>query len=538
MTIEDRLRDAIQERTDDVHPTRGYEEVRSRAAFERRRRDRRRLAGGGAALAVAASLVAFVLVPALGGDDDQRLETGPSATQPTTPPTTEPEAPTMPPPDDAPFVWVADDASTPEEAAERFAVEYLRMVDPLVGTYDAEGSDFGWVAVRAFDRGPASEVQVGEAGGGRWGVIQATTSEILVSSPRPAGRVASPLEVSGRGRAYEGHIDVEVRDRSGAVIADGYVTACQDEEHCPFEGSFPFPSTTESGALVLSTSSADDGRLLVATVVPLHFGVSGVLPSAAAIAAWDAESMAIHLLDPTTGSVTHDLRHGGDGLRLAVGRDDVVWYARHEECGSTILRVAPGEQPVEVVRGWELALAPDGRRLAYTRPRAGECGGPFDVVIRDLATGDERVLAGADGGGTVEQLTWAESGLLAFEVWDEAHERPEVRWLDTTDPPRSLAEAATLVPPAGVSWRLPAFRASGSLVVLEEDGGSQRFVAVRPADGRRLGALVAPAGSVREVATGPGDAVVFLTDDNRIWTWDGGEARLLAEGYAAVGWWH
>ena len=51
-----------------------------------------------------------------------------------------------------------------------------------------------------------------------------------------------------------------------------------------------------------------------------------------------------------------------------------------------------------------------------------------------------------------------------------------------------------------------------------------------------MGRLVAPQGEVRDIATGPGDALLYLTEDNRVWRWDGGEPRLLAEGYAGIAW--
>jgi hypothetical protein len=107
-----------------------------------------------------------------------------------------------------------------------------------------------------------------------------------------------------------------------------------------------------------------------------------------------------------------------------------------------------------------LALAPDGRHLAYA-PAARGRPNQASITVIDLMTGQKRIWSGA---GRVTTLTWAGSSTLDFGLaWNSAARptfQPAVRALDTTAAGRSLLAARVLpaftdVHPADTTSPLP-----------------------------------------------------------------------------------
>jgi hypothetical protein len=128
-------------------------------------------------------------------------------------------------------------------------------------------------------------------------------------------------------------------------------------------------------------------------------------------------------IDSNSGRVRRtvvDLRHedpeavastGGliDGLHLAADRR-VLYYSRWSGEPSSVYQVAlPDGDPERVVDGHGASVSPDGRRLAFIR-RA-------DLLIRDLASNDERVFDGLVGELGGVETAWAnDSRRLAVEI--------------------------------------------------------------------------------------------------------------------------
>jgi hypothetical protein len=109
---------------------------------------------------------------------------------------------------------------------------------------------------------------------GPWNVLSTTSSSIRLDGDSFRTVAGSPIAVSGEATAYEGTVQVEVRQagmETGEALGRGMVTAGAQGNLEPFAAEIAFdpPSTDGLSALVLFTESAVDGSTLEATVVAL-----------------------------------------------------------------------------------------------------------------------------------------------------------------------------------------------------------------------------------------------------------------------------
>jgi len=177
----------------------------------------------------------------------------------------------------------------PVAAARAFASRYLGMADPVVFEFGEGGPGEGEVPVGPrYSEGrtpidnptPTTTIVVRQLGrhgdAGAWTVIAAAARNIEVSGPQPMARVSSPLPLSGRASAFEGRVNVSVREDAmlaGASLGDGFVTGRGDGELGPFSGEVAYRSPSKpGGAVVFVDRSAADGQVLAATVVRVLFG--------------------------------------------------------------------------------------------------------------------------------------------------------------------------------------------------------------------------------------------------------------------------
>jgi immunoglobulin-like protein involved in spore germination len=174
--------------------------------------------------------------------------------------------------------------STPADAqasATFFLRRELGMVDPVAGPFKATGPDTGEVGVhpgaageggQATD-GPVTVVSLHRQPEG-WAITGTRTSNIEVTSPRPQQAIRSPVRVRGRASAFEGTVQVEVREnRTGKdpTIGSGVVTGSGDGDLGPFEGTVYFDfEAGGAGWVVFLTTSEANGQVLEATMVPVH----------------------------------------------------------------------------------------------------------------------------------------------------------------------------------------------------------------------------------------------------------------------------
>jgi hypothetical protein len=161
----------------------------------------------------------------------------------------------------------------PTDAARGMATGLAGFTDPLVGEFRQGDSRSGEVDIRPKSTGPATTVLVRQMSDGHWYAIGASSDDLRLSSPDVGTAVSSPVTVRGRSRAFEGTIIV-------TVLAQGDPTPLGREpliggggELGPFSGTVRFeaPDDAAIGAIMLTTDSAQDGRIWQATVVPVSF---------------------------------------------------------------------------------------------------------------------------------------------------------------------------------------------------------------------------------------------------------------------------
>lgn len=173
-----------------------------------------------------------------------------------------------------PFVTDSTRYRDPVEAAKEFAVKYLGFVDPIVSAFMQGDSRSGEVVIRPSSTGPETTVIVRKlAPDETWWVLGAATATLRLRSPAWNATIASPVALSGESTAFEGTVNVEIRqDGTLTPLASGIVTGGSMGQMGPFSKavSFPTPSVTR-GAVVLKTLSAKDGSIAEASVVRIRF---------------------------------------------------------------------------------------------------------------------------------------------------------------------------------------------------------------------------------------------------------------------------
>ena len=241
------------------------------------------------ALAVAVAVIAALVAVLVWPDDDEETSTAPSTTEePPTTATTEPSTQVTEPPTTAgPSPTTAVDTSTavfpdgasgtryddPGDAARAFAVDFVGFSDPIVGEFMQGDSRSGEVEVRPDTNGPTTTVFVRQLGtDGSWWVLGSATANVTADAPGAGDAITSPLTVSGSALAFEGTVNVEVRqDGSREPLGTGFVTGGGDVAR-PFSGQIEFSTPTAArGAVVFLTRSAEDGAVWEAAVVRVRF---------------------------------------------------------------------------------------------------------------------------------------------------------------------------------------------------------------------------------------------------------------------------
>ncbi|MDH4278121.1 MAG: Gmad2 immunoglobulin-like domain-containing protein, partial [Acidimicrobiia bacterium] len=175
-------------------------------------------------------------------------------------------------------VWPWPESTTrftdPVEAARSFAIDFIGFTDPIVGRFEQGDSQSGEVEIRPMSDGPATVVFVRRLGSdGTWWLLGAATENITLNEPSALSEIESPLTVAGTALAFEGQIDVALRaDGVTQPLVETFATGGGDQLR-PFETTVEWSGTnTGGGALVLTTSSGDDGRIWEASVTRVLFG--------------------------------------------------------------------------------------------------------------------------------------------------------------------------------------------------------------------------------------------------------------------------
>lgn len=234
------------------------------------------------AVAVIAALVGALVWARDDGDDTATEPTttlAPTTAAPTTAaPTTAPPTTTAPAPVDtstAVFPVAGTDVrfDDPVDAARAFAVDFVGFTDPVVGEFAQGDARSGEVAVRPTTDGPVTTVLVRQLGSdGTWWVLGSATADITVDAPGAGEAVTAPLTVRGTALAFEGVVNVEVReDGVRQPLGTGTVTGGGDIPR-PFSGEIDFSAPTQPyGAVLFLTRSEQDGQVWQAAVLRVGF---------------------------------------------------------------------------------------------------------------------------------------------------------------------------------------------------------------------------------------------------------------------------
>ncbi|MGH9154326.1 MAG: Gmad2 immunoglobulin-like domain-containing protein [Acidimicrobiales bacterium] len=250
----------------------------------------------GAAAAVLLAAVAVVTVD----DQDQRLEAGPAESSipagATTTATALPPVAAVSGPGIWPFTSPAEAAAAPADSpyhdagftARAFAREYLGITQDLALSPAPSASGVAVTVTVGHTTGegggpwpdapPITEVLLVRAEpAGPWTVIAARSPRIVPQHEFDQSDFSSPLGLRGEANAYEGTVQVEVREDgmlAGQALGRTFVTGrgARDGSLGAFEGEVTFRRPTRpGGAVVFYETSAADGRILGATVVPARF---------------------------------------------------------------------------------------------------------------------------------------------------------------------------------------------------------------------------------------------------------------------------
>jgi WD40-like Beta Propeller Repeat len=199
-----------------------------------------------------------------------------------------------------------------------------------------------------------------------------------------------------------------------------------------------------SGLLAFALGAAGGGTAYASLARPAGGMPAGVYPGPAAAAGGAqagrpgivavTQAGAVVMLDPVTGRASRVLVASGavgDAVSVSPG-GSAVYFTVRKGCADVIESVpVAGGTPRAVTTGVLPAVSPDGSRLAFAREPARGGGTPIDylkgcrlpditgtqleVVVRDLATGQERIYPGSPASPSalpypVSRLSWAPDG--------------------------------------------------------------------------------------------------------------------------------
>lgn len=210
------------------------------------------------------------------GDDDEAADTTSSTTTSTSTTSTTSTTVAVEP---GRAVWPPSDGSVtyddPVDAATGFATELAGFTEPVVGEFLQGDSRSGEVEVRPRSDGPVTTVLVRQLGADdSWYVIGAATDGIRPTSPESGATISSPVQLSGTSTAFEGTVQVSVRDPGvQEPLGTGFVTGGSMGEMGPFDSSLEFdPGDAVDGAILFATVSMEDGQVWEVAAIPVVFG--------------------------------------------------------------------------------------------------------------------------------------------------------------------------------------------------------------------------------------------------------------------------
>lgn len=239
----------------------------------------RLLIGLGSAATILAVMVGALV---MAGDDDETTTDGTTTTteettttegSTTTEGTTTTFAPTVDPSMPVwPRVHTSQRFEDPVSAARSFAVDFVGMIDPVVGEFQAGDSRSGEVPLRPRADGPVTTVLVRQLEDDTWFVLGAVTDDIRLDVPEARTDIDCPAHLTGEALAFEGVVQVAIRDDvSDEPIGTGFVQGGGGPS-APFDGMVDcdlsgLDDGVQYGSIILTTEGGEDGRIWQVAVV-------------------------------------------------------------------------------------------------------------------------------------------------------------------------------------------------------------------------------------------------------------------------------
>ena len=232
-----------------------------------------------------ALVLLLIALPVACGDDGDSADgstttSDASTTTTTTTATSDEGSSTSEAPSEQLSVWPLAGSSLtyddPVQAATGFATELVGFTDPVVGEFQQGDSRSGEVEVRPSADGPVTTVMVRQlTGDDTWVVLAAATANIVPDQPEAGATVTSPLQLAGESTSFEATVQVTVigADAGAPLARTFYTGGGAMGELAPFDTSVEFDTPdAATGAVLLWTDSAQDGRVLEVAALPVRFG--------------------------------------------------------------------------------------------------------------------------------------------------------------------------------------------------------------------------------------------------------------------------
>jgi len=173
-----------------------------------------------------------------------------------------------------PFATSTTRFTDPVAAARSFAESYLGFVAPVVGDFQQGDTRSGEVVIKPDASGPSTTVLVRQlAPDDSWWVLGASTPNLQLASPAALALIGSPVTITGQSTAFEATVNFEIRQNGTLtpMVADYFMGGSMGQMG-PFSKTVSFAQPNVAhGAIVLETSSAENGHIWEATVVPVTF---------------------------------------------------------------------------------------------------------------------------------------------------------------------------------------------------------------------------------------------------------------------------
>jgi len=161
---------------------------------------------------------------------------------------------------------------TASAAAQGLATDLLHMATPLVEAVSAGANGSRVALIRPSARGPVTTVSLRSSSDGTWWVWRATTPDIVVTTPAPLAIITSPALVRGRSLAFEGVVNVTLRDDVSSTPLAATTVMGGGTQLAPFTRTFSFAAPMSSyGTLIFYERSTKDGSGVCATVERVRF---------------------------------------------------------------------------------------------------------------------------------------------------------------------------------------------------------------------------------------------------------------------------